>query len=50
MREMMEEINYWRMVAKHPGEVDRPRGGQAYGERYGLKATEGWLIKLIDRF
>ena len=26
--EMMEEINYWRMVAKHPGEVDRPRGGQ----------------------
>ena len=28
MREMMEEINYWRMVAKHPGEVDRPRGGQ----------------------
>ena len=27
-REMMEEINYWRMVAKHPGEVDRPRGGQ----------------------
>ena len=28
MREMMEEINYWRMVAKHPGEVDSPRGGQ----------------------
>ena len=28
MREMMEEINYWRMVAKHPGAVDRPRGGQ----------------------
>ena len=28
MRKMMEEINYWRMVAKHPGEVDRPRGGQ----------------------
>jgi hypothetical protein len=26
-REMMEEINYWRMVAKHPGAVDRPRGG-----------------------
>ena len=28
MREMMEEINYLRMVAKHPGEVDRLRGGQ----------------------
>ena len=28
MLEMMEEINYWRMVAKHPGEVERPRGGQ----------------------
>ena len=28
MREMMEEINYWRMVAKHPGAVERPRGGQ----------------------
>ena len=28
MLEMMEEINYWRMVAKHPGAVDRPRGGQ----------------------
>jgi hypothetical protein len=28
MREMMEEINYWRMVAKHPGAVGRPRGGQ----------------------
>ena len=28
MREMMEEIDYWRMVAKHPGAVDRPRGGQ----------------------
>ena len=28
MREMMEEINYWRMVAKHPGAVERQRGGQ----------------------
>lgn len=28
MLEMMEEINYWRMVAKHPGAVDSPRGGQ----------------------
>ena len=27
MLEMMEEINYWRMVAKHPGAVERPRGG-----------------------
>ena len=32
MREMMEEINYWRMVAKHPGAVDRPRGGQKTAE------------------
>ena len=32
MLEMMEEINYWRMVAKHPGEVDRPRGGQKTAE------------------
>ena len=32
MREMMEEINYWRMVAKQPGEVDRPRGGQKTAE------------------
>ena len=32
MREMMEEINYWRMVAKHPGEVDRTRGGQKTAE------------------
>ena len=31
-REMMEEINYWRMVAKHPGEVDRARGGQKTAE------------------
>ena len=28
MLEMMEEINYLRMVAKHTGEVDRLRGGQ----------------------
>ena len=28
MREMMEEINYWRMVAKHSGAVERPQGGQ----------------------
>jgi len=32
MREMMEEINYWRMVAKHPGAVERPRGGQKTAE------------------
>ena len=32
MLEMMEEINYWRMVAKHPGAVDRPRGGQKTAE------------------
>ena len=32
MLEMMEEINYWRMVAKHPGEVDRTRGGQKTAE------------------
>ncbi|MDA8724134.1 hypothetical protein N9I56_07260 [Alphaproteobacteria bacterium] len=28
MREMMEEINHWRMVAKHPNAVERLRGGQ----------------------
>ena len=28
MLEMMEEINYWRMVAKHSGAVERPQGGQ----------------------
>jgi hypothetical protein len=28
MREMMEEINHWRMVAKHPNATNRPRGGQ----------------------
>lgn len=27
-REMMEKINYWRMVAKYPNSVTRPRGGQ----------------------
>ena len=32
MLEMMEEINYWRMVAKHPGAVERPRGGQKTAE------------------
>lgn len=32
MREMMEEVNYWRMVAKHPGAVERPRGGQKTAE------------------
>jgi len=32
MLEMMEEINYWRMVAKHPGAVKRPRGGQKTAE------------------
>jgi len=32
MLEMMEEINYWRMVAKHPGAVKRLRGGQKTAE------------------
>ena len=32
MLEMMEEINYWRMVAKHPGAVKRLRGGQITAE------------------
>ena len=45
MREMMEEINYWRMVAKHPGEVDRPRGGQKTAEmdRIGYQHMIGYL-------
>ena len=28
MREMMEKVNYWRMIAKYPNSVTRPRGGQ----------------------
>jgi hypothetical protein len=32
MREMMEEINHWRMVAKHPNATDKPRGGQRTAE------------------
>ena len=32
MREMMEEINHWRMVAKHPNATKRPRGGQKTAE------------------
>ena len=31
-REMMEEINHWRMVAKHPNATKRPRGGQQTAE------------------
>jgi hypothetical protein len=32
MSKMMDEINYWRMVAKHPNAVTRPRGGQETAE------------------
>ena len=32
MREMMEEINHWRMVAKHLNATKRPRGGQKTAE------------------
>ncbi|MDC0955471.1 hypothetical protein OAR83_03145 [Alphaproteobacteria bacterium] len=44
-REIMEEVNYWRVVAKHPGEVDRPRGGQKKAEMDRLTAS----ARLFDR-
>jgi hypothetical protein len=50
LRDRLRDVQYPSDMIDQIGGWSTAGFGQSYGDGYGLKATEYWLIKLINRF